>query len=609
MPYVNRMCFRGLVPAAITLSAGCGHGLQPTADQGHTPYAKVLVPPNSGSVPQETAPAVPSWAQGIVWYQVFPERFRNANPANDPYAWDRTILPWDQPFRETTFEEIETHWNRRAVDPTRFTTSPGHWWGAAGQAVFTRRYGGDLQGVVERLDDLAELGVTGLYLCPVFDSRSLHKYDATDYRHVDPTLGDPGSPDPVDRSGEDPLDETTWGWEPADRYLIDVLLPEARARGMRVILDGVWNHVGTDHFAFRDVLQNGADSPYADWFKVEFDSEGRVARYDAWDRPSGQLPEFRQTGEGDLAPGPKAHIMAVTRRWMDPNGDGDPSDGVDGWRLDVAAEVGRAFWRSWRAHVRSINPDALTVAEIWTDAQWWFEDGCFDAQMNYPLAMVIADWLAIGQGTTDAAACAERIMSVIHHAPEHERAQMTLIASHDTERGVSLMANRFARDFDSDAGDRDDGLGYDPHRADAESKRRLMEAYRLLVALPGSPMIYNGDEWALPGADDPDNRRPIHWPGLAPTPDTPDPAFRDELASMLRLRSDPRFGEVLRFGSCVVEPLPGRDAVGVRRALGDRMVETVAVRTGARGPDQGFPPLAEGWRVVTQECGFRLLER
>jgi cyclomaltodextrinase / maltogenic alpha-amylase / neopullulanase len=533
---------------------------------------------------------VPEWAKGVVWYQVFPERFANGNTGNDPYRWDRTVLAWDHRFDATSHEEIEMHWNRRIVDPRRFSGDPDRWWGAAGQAVFERRYGGDLQGVVDRLDDLRELGVTGLYLCPVFDAQSLHKYEASDYRHIDPTLGHPGMPTDTDRSLEDPLDEGTWGWEPADRYVVDVLLPQARARGMRVILDGVWNHVGREHFAFQDVLENGVHSRYADWFKAEFDREGRLLSYDAWDRPNGALPEFRQTPEGDLAPGPKAHIFAVTRRWMDPNGDGDPRDGVDGWRLDVAPEIGRAFWRDWRAQVRSINPDAVLVGEIWSDAERWFNGVAFDAQMNYPLAYALADWLAIDRDGTDAASCVERIRAVTNHAPDHELAQMNLIASHDTERGVSLMMNGTDRSFDQ---------GAEPWReayrrgsGDQDAKERLLAAYALLVALPGSPMIYNGDEWALPGADDPDNRRPIHWPGLAPTPDQPDPGFREVLGGLLLLRSHAELGEVLRLGGAHVSVGADGESIRVRRMLDQSAVEFVVWRSGDMvgeyGPDSGW---------------------
>jgi glycosidase len=526
-----------------------------------------------------TAAEVPDWSKGLVWYQVFPERFRNANPGNDPRAWDAATVAWDQPIDAATIEEIELHWNRRVVSPRFFSNDPDRWWGAAGQVMFEKRYGGDLQGVVEKLDELAALGVTGLYLCPVFEARSLHKYETSDHRHVDPTLGHPGVPGPVDRSGEGPLDETTWGWEPADRYLIDVLLPEARKRGMRVILDGVWNHVGTDHFAFRDVLEKGRESVYADWFRVNFDEDGRVMSYEAWDRPNGGLPEFRQTPEGDLAPGPKAHIAAVTRRWMDPNGDGDPSDGIDGWRLDVAPDIGRVFWNDWRGLVRSINPEALLVGEIWTDAELWFNGVAFDAQMNYPLAYPITDWLSLARDDTDAARFAARVDGALNHHPAHDLAQMTLIASHDTERGASLMQNDFPRQFDNGAAPWSER--YDRGPVGEDAKRRLLAAFALLAVLPGSPMVYNGDEFAMAGADDPDNRRPIPWADLAGGGDGLDLAFRDSLAGMLAWRADPEggVGDVLRYGAVEVAAGPG-DQVVVRRWLGGVMVEAAIARTG-----------------------------
>lgn len=545
--------------------------------------------------PGPVSPAeVPDWSKGIVWYQVFPERFRNGNPGNDPRAWDAFTVPWGQPIDDVTTEEIEANWNRRTAAPRFFSNHPDRWWGGAGQVIFEKRYGGDLQGVVEKLDELAALGVTGLYLCPVFEARSLHKYEASDHRHVDPTLGHPGVPEPVDRSGEDPLDETTWGWEPADCYLIEVLLPEARKRGMRVILDGVWNHVGTDHFAFRDVLEKGRESVYADWFRVNFDEDGRVMSYEAWDRPNGGLPEFRQTPEGDLAPGPKAHIAAVTRRWMDPNGDGDPSDGIDGWRLDVAPDIGRVFWNEWRGLVRSINPEALLVGEIWTDAELWFNGVAFDAQMNYPLTYPIADWLSLAREETDAARFAARVHAALNHHPAHDLAQMTLIASHDTERGASLMQNDFPRQFDNGAAPWSER--YDRGPVGEDAKRRLLAAFALLTALPGSPMVYNGDEFAMAGADDPDNRRPIPWPDVVAGGDV-DPGFREAVGRLLAWRSDPEVAPVLRWGLCEVLPSDG-DGVVVRRWLGDRMVEMAVARTG----EPAFPQAPQYWVIQPESA-------
>lgn len=369
-----------------------------------------------------------------------------------------------------------------------------------------------------------------------------------------------------------------------------MLLPEARKRGMRVILDGVWNHVGTDHFAFRDVLEKGRESVYADWFRVNFDEDGRVMSYEAWDRPNGGLPEFRQTPEGDLAPGPKAHIAAVTRRWMDPDGDGVPSDGIDGWRLDVAPDIGRVFWNEWRGLVRSINPQALLVGEIWTDAELWFNGVAFDAQMNYPLAYPVTDWLSLARDDTDAARFAARVHGSLNHQPAHDLAQMTLIASHDTERGASLMQNDFPRQFDNGAAPWSER--YDRGPANEDAKRRLFAAFALLAVLPGSPMVYNGDEFAMAGADDPDNRRPIPWGDLAGGGCGLDLAFRDRLAGMLAWRAEPVVGAVLRNGAVEVAPGPG-DGVVVRRWLGGVMVEAAIARSG----EPAFEEPPQNWGV------------
>ena len=180
------------------------------------------------------------------------------------------------------------------------------------------------------------------------------------------------------------------------------------------MLDGVWNHVGLDHWAFADVRKHGRNSKYVDWFVVEFDEIGDLEQWEAWDGTNGNLPIFREI-QGDLAPGPKAHIMAVTRRWMDPNGDGDPSDGIDGWRLDVANEMGRVFWKDWRELVKSINPDAFIVGEIWHDAREYFDGTAFDAQMNYPAAYAVADFLSIGHMQGDAHSLSARLAEVYSH--------------------------------------------------------------------------------------------------------------------------------------------------------------------------------------------------
>lgn len=537
--------------------------------------------------------ATPDWAKGLVWYQVFPERFRDGNPQNTPGGWDLTPLEWDTPFDQVGIEEIERAWNRARVAPEHFGYAPNRRGGALPNVVYARRYGGDLQGLYEQLETIKAMGFGGVYLCPVFRSRSLHKYDAGDHRHIDPTLGHPGvydDPGPghgAMRAGEDPFDETSWAWTPADRWFVDVFLPKAKSLGLRVVLDGVWNHVGLDHFAFDDVRRNGRDSLFADWFQVVFDDRGELIGWQGWSRINGSLPEFRHVG-ADLSPGPKAHVMAVTRRWMDPNGDGDPSDGIDGWRLDVAAEIGADFWRDWRAEVKSINPEALIVAEIWHDAGEMLSDKAFDAQMNYPFAYAVSDWLGIGgEGVVgNASVAAERLRRVFHHGREVDLVQFNLMGSHDTERLASMMQNRWARGYDNESSRWFPGYEYD--RIDESARSRALAAIATMVASPGAMMVYNGDEYAMPGADDPDNRRPIPWGRFDPA----QRSFNASVVRLLRLRSDPEIGHVLRLGDFAFDAY-GDHTLVVRRTLGDlRVAFLIAPEPGML---ESGPVSDDGW--------------
>lgn len=543
----------------------------------------------------------PAWARGIVWYQVFPERFANANPMNDPAGWDLTTVDWDQPLGVPTPSEIESHWFRVSAQPSRFRSNPQRSGGAGMQTIYQRRYGGDLQGVYEKLDELVEMGVTGIYLCPVFESRSLHKYDAWDHRHIDPTLGHPGvfsddGPIPATlRDTEDPADETTWEWTAADTWFVDVFLKKAKSLGLRVVLDGVWNHVGLGHFAFSDVRERGSESDYVDWFETVFDDEGNLLGWRAWDGVNGNLPVFEQIN-GDLAPGPKAHVMAVTRRWMDPNGDGDPSDGIDGWRLDVANEVGRVFWKDWREEVRRINPEALIIGEIWHDAKEYFDGTAFDGQMNYPAAYVIADWLSIG-GTIkrDARVASQRLEQVFHHDLAHELVQFNLMTSHDTERLASLMMNETERGYDNAARPWEEGSVYDDAKPSIDAMQRSLMAYAALVAMPGSVMIYNGDEFAMPGADDPLNRAPIQW-GTAHTELQLN--FREHVAELMRYRSHPVIGPVLREGAVEWGSEDDRQTLLIRRIHDGTVIEFRITPDDAEYAPELGQNLLNGWLSV-----------
>lgn len=483
----------------------------------------------------------PAWALGAVWYNIFPERFDNARSEND-HAWPAgTPVPWDQDWFHVSPDEFEASANRAIALPRVYGDDPDRSRPPLNDVVFERRYGGDLAGAQRRLDHIQNLGADAIWFCPVFSAESLHKYDATDHRHIDPHFGpssDAASPLPTFSN-----DPGEWIWTPADRAFVDDFLPEAKDRGLRVILDGVWNHVGLAHPAFRDAMNRGKASPYDAWFDLTYDESGRAAGWRAWDGRNGRLPAFSQI-DGDLAPGPRQHVFDVTNRWMDPDGNGDPGDGIDGWRLDVANEIGLAFWEDWRNHVRALNPDAFLLGELWFDGSDYFGGKAFDAQMNYPLAFLLLPWLS---GIPNAA-IAEELQNVLErNHPATQLAQMNLLASHDTARLVSLLAHP-GLEYDQGAGM--GAAGFDRSRPGPEAYERLELAFAVLTVLPGSPMVFAGDELGVWGGDDPENRKPLPWPDR-----TADPALvslaehtSESVGAWLRLRRDERFGPILRLG-------------------------------------------------------------
>jgi glycosidase len=468
----------------------------------------------------QSLPNVPAWAGDAVFYQIFPERFRNGDPSNDPTRGslefpDATPKSWKiSPWTGDWYARAD--WEQEAGDD--FYKN----------GVFNRRYGGDLQGVLDKLGYLEDLGINAIYFNPVFYGRSLHKYDGVSMHHIDPYFGPSPAADLALIAAET-SDPKSWQWTAADKLFLK-LLEQAHARGIRVIVDGVFNHTGRDFFAFEDLRRNQAASQYVDWYVVDhFDdpaSRRNEFRYKGWWNHDA-LPEFANNAAGDdLHPGPKQYVMNVTARWMDPDGNGDPSDGVDGWRLDVAEDVPLSFWKEWNAQVRRLNPKAYTVAEAWNDAQDFLVGGGFSATMNYHAFAFPTKGFLVDARISAQDFGRELDRRRQKYPPAMQFAMQNLIDSHDTQRLASMIVNRLVdksyldpERFDYDVSPRVSPRRdptYKVRRPNAEERRLQRMVALLQVTYLGAPMIYYGDEAGMWGGDDPCDRCPMLWEDLGP---------------------------------------------------------------------------------------------
>ncbi len=345
--------------------------------------------------------------------------------------------------------------------------------------------GGDLLGVVDHLDYLQDLGINALYFTPVFASASNHRYHTYDYYNVDPILG-----------GNQALRE---------------LLDESHKRGMRVVLDGVFNHASRGFWQFHHTLENGAASPYVDWFHFDPDRLSGKRHWGAYPSPheqrliqeEGSLKAIGYQGWWNLPALPKFNtntpavrefLFGVAEHWM--------RFGIDGWRLDVPGEINDdAFWQEFRRRVKAINPEAYIVGEIWYDARRWLQGDQFDASMNYPVTAACLSFLtgthldlettlAAGgyQGLVspiDAEEFANRIDRILEmYQPDVTRVQLNLLDSHDTPRFITCA------------------------RGDLDS---LKLALIFLFTYTGAPCFFYGDEIGLSGRHDPECRQPFPW--------------------------------------------------------------------------------------------------
>lgn len=388
---------------------------------------------------------IPDWVQDAIFYQIFPDRFaRSENKPNPGFE------PWDSPPTHHGFK------------------------------------GGDLYGVVEKLDYLQNLGITAIYFNPIFASASNHRYHTYDYFEVDPLLG--------------------------GNKALRLLLDESHKRGIRVILDGVFNHASRGFWQFHHVLENGAGSPYIDWFYFDVERLNGQRKWGAYPHTdeinalkSGEdsLTAIGYKGWWNLPALPKFNtntsavrdfLYGVAEHWI--------RFGIDGWRLDVPGEIDDdAFWQEFRQRVRAINPEAYIVGEIWHEAQRWLAGDQFDAVMNY---LVMAATLGFVSGphldmnmvnqvggiknrvqNLNAEMFANEIDRLTNlYSPEITRAQLNLLDSHDMPRFITCVSNDTAS---------------------------IQLAWLFIFTYIGAPCIYYGDEIGTNGGHDPDCRKGFNW--------------------------------------------------------------------------------------------------
>ncbi|MFZ2958068.1 MAG: glycoside hydrolase family 13 protein [Candidatus Ozemobacteraceae bacterium] len=469
-------------------------------------------------------PWIPQWAKRAVWYQIFPERFRNGDPENDPKVLDQKgswphdqASPWEVHPWTSDWYEMQSYEKKNGKDI---------WFN-----IQRRRYGGDIQGIIDKLDYLKDLGVNAIYLNPIFWSPSSHKYDAILYHHIDPTFGPDPEGDKILIAKEDPANPSTWTWTTADKLVLR-FLKEAHSRGMKVIFDGVFNHVGIRSPYFRDVEEKQETSKYKDWFIIKsfnHPEKGEKFEYQGWWNVR-ELPVWRKVDQ-DIASGPKQYIFQVTRRWMDPEGTGRTEHGIDGWRLDAALCVGHTFWKEWSRLVTSINPDAFMVGEIIDTMEVnkpFLKGDEFAGMMNYHFAFTCAEFFFQGEKGISPAEFETRLKEVRDaYAPSVAYAMQNLIGSHDTSRMATMIVNRNVPVY------RDWRIYYDTSKANTlrhlnrKPTNSELDAQKLFALFQmtyvGAPMIYYGDEAGMWGANDPCCRKPMVWEDLAYVDETFNP--------------------------------------------------------------------------------------
>ncbi|ASA20098.1 glycoside hydrolase family 13 protein [Paenibacillus donghaensis] len=405
--------------------------------------------------------APPAWVKDAVFYQIFPERFANGDPNLSP----EKVEPWGG-----------------TPTPTNF-------------------FGGDLQGVIDHLDYLEGLGITGIYFTPVFSGTTNHKYDTEDYMKVDPHFG--------------------------DTETLKKLVEACHARGIRVLLDAVFNHSGRTFAPFVDVLEKGEASRYKDWFHIREFPLQVTDGYPTYDAFAFEplMPKLNTEN-----PEVKQYLLEIAEYWI-------RETGIDGWRLDVANEVDHEFWRDFRKVVKRANPQAYILGEIWHESAPWLEGDKFDAVMNYPFTDAVLDFFV--NDSLDAEGFANSIGKQLSRYPlQASEVAFNLLDSHDTPRLLTLAGG---------------------------DKKKLKLAALFQFTFMGTPCIYYGDEIGMDGEGDPGCRKCMEW----------DPAKQDlELFAYYRTLIDIRNSHpALRTGTFTfLEAQRQGSKLAYERRLGEDVV-------------------------------------
>lgn len=520
----------------------------------------------------------PEWFRHAVAYQIFPDRFC----CSDRSAFLRRAEAYRAQGRSLFVHES---WDEEPLylphDGEKFYRPDDY-------------YGGDLEGIRQKLPYLRSLGVTCLYLNPIFAAHSNHRYNTADYLTVDPLLG----------TNEDFVR----------------LAADAEAQGIRIILDGVFSHTGDDSIYFDRYRRygNGAcvspDSPYFPWYRFRSYPDD----YECWWNFS-TLPNVEEMTESyvDFIQGENGVLKTWLRR------------GAAGWRLDVADELPEAFIRGIRRSIKDEDPNAVLLGEVWEDCstktgpegrRGYCNGDSLDAPMNYPHLRAV---LAFFRGEIDAFETADRLQRIRENYPKpFYEACLNLLGSHDIGRVLSALSGA----PDSETTPREEQLLFRPDEATvARAKRLYTAAFALTIALPGVPCIYYGDEAGVMGLKDPFNRKTYPW-------ETPDRKLIDAIGALVNLRhAHPALTEGrLRMGAA------GRDLFAVIRYTDEEVVLVLINRSDAEADAVLYPtmlyegadgdtPVAfsgtytaengerftayAGIRVPVPPCGFRILTK